>query len=188
MRPEYRNKIDEKYKRKIEQIVRRPSKEEPEEPTRPCPYCDTPLTETELDCGECKNFLPYCIATGKHMTLLNFTTCPSCSFPALFPDFKALLEKTNGTCPMCTETIALEKLVVIKDAKEYLKKLNNLSEDDEGKTTVDGDDERLLKMAKGKENANILIDNGDNSVSSSMENVKKSTETSGGMGVGGLVI
>ena len=39
LRPEHRSGIDEKYKRKIEAIVRRPQRsEEPESNTR-CPFC-----------------------------------------------------------------------------------------------------------------------------------------------------
>ena len=45
MRPEYRGGIEEKYKRRIEQIVRRPNKEEAEEPSSPCPFCATPLPD-----------------------------------------------------------------------------------------------------------------------------------------------
>ncbi|KAL7981697.1 hypothetical protein Chor_010892 [Crotalus horridus] len=65
MRPEYRNQIDPKYKRRIETLVRRPdtSEGEGEEPTTPCPYCEFMLPECELLCPGCKNNLPYCIAT-----------------------------------------------------------------------------------------------------------------------------
>lgn len=66
MKPEYRNKIDEKYKRKIEQIVRRPEKDAVDsnfDVKTPCPYCESPVLSTSLDCDECKNHLPYCIAS-----------------------------------------------------------------------------------------------------------------------------
>jgi WD repeat-containing protein 19 len=65
MRPEYRGLVDAKFKRKIEQIVRRPEKDEnpKEENKTPCPFCSNPVPETMLDCIECKNHLPYCIAT-----------------------------------------------------------------------------------------------------------------------------
>uniref|UniRef100_A0A8D0PNN3 WD repeat-containing protein 19 n=1 Tax=Sus scrofa TaxID=9823 RepID=A0A8D0PNN3_PIG len=63
MRPEYRNKIDAKYKKKIEAMVRRPDTSETEEATTPCPFCEFLLPECELLCPGCKNNIPYCIAT-----------------------------------------------------------------------------------------------------------------------------
>ena len=63
MRPEYRNQIDLKYKKKIEMIVRKPDKTEEEEPLSQCPYCGFQLPETELLCPECKCSIPYCIVT-----------------------------------------------------------------------------------------------------------------------------
>lgn len=67
MRPETRGQIDEKYKKKIEAIVRKPQRMEEEEPTSACPYCSSPVEETVLECGQCQNTLPYCIATVKLM-------------------------------------------------------------------------------------------------------------------------
>lgn len=58
MRPEYRNNIDLKYKKKIEMIVRKPDKTEEEEALTSCPYCSFQLPETALMCPECKNNLP----------------------------------------------------------------------------------------------------------------------------------
>ena len=63
MRPEYRDKIDLKYKKKIESIVRKPDKSHIDEAVTPCPYCDTELPETELVCPGCKNNIPYCCVT-----------------------------------------------------------------------------------------------------------------------------
>ena len=63
MRPEYRQQIDPKFKRKIEQIIRRPENDDFEEDSSPCPYCSTMVKETDLKCDDCKNVIPYCIAT-----------------------------------------------------------------------------------------------------------------------------
>lgn len=63
MRPETRGQIDERYKKKIEAIVRKPQKTEEEEKTSPCPFCSSPVEETSLECAQCQNSLPYCIAT-----------------------------------------------------------------------------------------------------------------------------
>lgn len=63
MRPETRGQIDERYKKKIEAIVRKPQKSEEEEKRSPCPFCSTAIEETSLECAQCQNSLPYCIAT-----------------------------------------------------------------------------------------------------------------------------
>ncbi|XP_033108550.1 WD repeat-containing protein 19-like isoform X2 [Anneissia japonica] len=119
MRPEYRNKIDLKYKRKIEAIVRRPDKTEEDEPTSPCPYCNFDLESTELVCPGCKNNIPYCVVTGCHMVKDNWSVCPQCNFPALYSEFSSLLE-TDDTCPMCSETVKQGKVYKIDDPSPYL--------------------------------------------------------------------
>ena len=48
MRPEYRQKLDPKYKKKIEQIVRKPERTEAAEEESPCPYCKTSVKVTSL--------------------------------------------------------------------------------------------------------------------------------------------
>ncbi|XP_030349246.1 WD repeat-containing protein 19 isoform X1 [Strigops habroptila] len=119
MRPEYRNKIDLKYKKKIEAVVRHPSTTATEEPTTACPYCAFQLPECELLCPSCKNNLPYCIATGRHMVRDDWTVCPHCHFPALYSEFKNMLE-TENTCPMCSERIDVAHLKKINDCTQYL--------------------------------------------------------------------
>ncbi|KAJ3028907.1 UNVERIFIED_CONTAM: WD repeat-containing protein 19 [Siphonaria sp. JEL0065] len=122
MRPEYRNLVDAKYKRKIEQIVRRPDKEENtiSEKLSPCPYCQYMVPETSLDCIECKNHLPYCISTGKHMVLEEWSACPSCEFPSLLSGFKLVVSQTNA-CPMCNCDLKVEDLKVAPNAEELLR-------------------------------------------------------------------
>uniref|UniRef100_A0A8C6ZUB4 WD repeat domain 19 n=1 Tax=Nothoprocta perdicaria TaxID=30464 RepID=A0A8C6ZUB4_NOTPE len=120
MRPEYRNKIDLKYKKKIEAMVRRPDTSEVEEPTTSCPYCAFLLPECELLCPGCKNSLPYCIATGRHMVRDDWTVCPHCDFPALYSELKAMLQSEN-ICPMCSERIDVGHLEKISDCTQYLK-------------------------------------------------------------------
>ncbi|NXA13229.1 WDR19 protein, partial [Sapayoa aenigma] len=120
MRPEYRNKIDPKYKKKIETMVRRRETSETEEPTTACPYCAFQLPECELLCPSCKNNLPYCIATGRHMVRDDWTVCPHCDFPALYSEFKNMLQ-TENVCPMCSKRINIVDLKKINDCTEYLK-------------------------------------------------------------------
>ncbi|KAJ3412566.1 WD repeat-containing protein 19 [Chytridiales sp. JEL 0842] len=125
MRPEYRPLVDAKFKRKIEQIVRRPEKDEAsvpreDEKVTPCPFCSCPVPETVLDCNECKNHLPYCIATGKHMTIQDWSTCPSCQFPALYKDFKELVAKTSQ-CPMCAASVDPSKIALSPNPQDLLR-------------------------------------------------------------------
>ncbi|KAK7079281.1 WD repeat-containing protein 19 [Halocaridina rubra] len=109
MRPETRGSIDEKYKKKIEAIVRKPQKTEEEEPSTPCPYCSTPVIETDLECGHCQNALPYCIATGRHILAEDITICPNCKFPAIRNELLKLVEDGED-CPMCNTGLTAEKL------------------------------------------------------------------------------
>ncbi|KAJ3113681.1 WD repeat-containing protein 19 [Physocladia obscura] len=101
MRAEYRNLIDAKYKRKIEQIVRRPDGEENTvvEKVSPCPYCAYMVTETSLDCTECKNHLPYCISTV---------------------EFQSIVSQMH-TCPMCHTELKVEQLSIATNADELLR-------------------------------------------------------------------
>ncbi|XP_012499967.1 PREDICTED: WD repeat-containing protein 19 [Propithecus coquereli] len=120
MRPEYRNKIDAKYKKKIEAMVRRPDTSETEEATTPCPFCEFLLPECELLCPGCKNNIPYCIATGRHMLKDDWTVCPHCGFPALHSEFKTMLN-TESTCPMCSERLNCTQLEKLSDCTQYLR-------------------------------------------------------------------
>ncbi|KAM4807652.1 WD repeat-containing protein 19 [Rhinophrynus dorsalis] len=120
MRPEYRNKIDIKYKKKIEAMVRRPDTSEIEEDTTPCPFCGYQLPECELLCPGCKNNLPYCIVTGRHMVKDNWCVCPHCDFSALYSEFKSMLE-SESTCPMCSEQVTAKELKKVEDCSVYLR-------------------------------------------------------------------
>ncbi|XP_037327609.2 WD repeat-containing protein 19 isoform X1 [Pungitius pungitius] len=119
MRPEYRNKIDPKYRKKIEAMVRRPDTSELEDETTPCPFCGFQLPQNELLCISCKNNVPYCIATGRHMLKEDWCVCPHCEFPALYSQFILLLE-TETVCPMCSETLSVEQIKKIPDCSQYL--------------------------------------------------------------------
>ncbi|XP_053560025.1 WD repeat-containing protein 19 [Bombina bombina] len=120
MRPEYRSKIDVKYKKKIEAMVRRPDNSEIEEESTPCPFCGFQLPECELLCLGCKNSLPYCIVTGRHMVKDDWCVCPHCDFSALYSEFKKLLE-SETTCPMCSEKVTGSQLKRVLDCTMYLK-------------------------------------------------------------------
>jgi WD repeat-containing protein 19 len=129
MRPEYRQKIDAKYKKKIEQIVRRPDKAEEEEPATPCPFCSHAVPETKLFCPDCKNNLPYCIFTGRHMVRDDWTICPRCDFPALYSEFVRYAQSDDAVCPMNGESIKADELTAVSDPSSYLKEMTELTED-----------------------------------------------------------
>nr|CAB3267687.1 WD repeat-containing protein 19-like [Phallusia mammillata] len=119
MRPEYRNKIDPKYKKKIEDIVRKTggNQEEEDERTTPCPYCGSELAETDLICPGCRNTLPYCVATGRHVTRDNLTNCPRCQFPAISSELQRYLD-VEPSCPMCAERVSSDELIRIRNPEK----------------------------------------------------------------------
>jgi WD repeat-containing protein 19 len=121
MRNEYRNQVDKKYRKPIEAFVRRPIQEEPDEKLSSCPYCSFDIPETLLDCPSCKNSLPYCITTGKHMLVHDWTCCPSCHFPSLYTTF---VERINAEqkCAMCNQIVQLSAINKINDPRAELMK------------------------------------------------------------------
>ncbi|KAK6324407.1 hypothetical protein J4Q44_G00037490 [Coregonus suidteri] len=124
MRPEYRHKIDPKYRKKIEAMVRRPDTSEIEEVSTPCPYCGFLLPQCDLICPGCKNNLPYCIATGHHMLKEDWSVCPHCEFPALYSQLILLLEM-ESVCPMCSETLSVNQVEKMDDCSRYAPNLSN---------------------------------------------------------------
>eukprot|EP00736_Rhodelphis_marinus_P010453 Rmarinus@m.5781 len=121
MRPEYRKNIKEELRKKIEAIVRKRNQSakkdnEVEEELTPCPHCKTNISETELECRACKNSIPYCIATGKHMVFDDWSSCPNCAFPALY---SAMLKLNQ--CPMCEGALVPGAVQKIDDPTMNLK-------------------------------------------------------------------
>ncbi|XP_028136974.1 WD repeat-containing protein 19 [Diabrotica virgifera virgifera] len=127
MNPEYRKNIDPKYSKKIEAVIRKPSKgvkdgeasEDPVEPLTPCPFCENMLPETEITCNTCKNNIPFCIVTGRHIVTADLTACPECDFPAIRSEFIQIAED-DPHCPMCSMRIDITRLEPIQDSKPYL--------------------------------------------------------------------
>ena len=122
MRPEHRPNIDEKYRKKIEGIVRKPPQRQnngengnlEESPKlTPCPYCSEDVLESELYCGHCKSTLPYCVVTGYHIISTDLTVCQSCFFPGFRSEMLRLAQGNDGKgepCPMCGELLEANAL------------------------------------------------------------------------------
>lgn len=129
IRPENIEQIPPKFKSKIEGIARRPVKAEDEaEPLTPCPSCGFEIPETKLDCPSCKNLLPFCLASGKHMIIQDYSKCPSCLMPANYSELKRVLE-AEPVCPMCAAEVMPIQVKVSDDAQGEFKDLMNLMKD-----------------------------------------------------------
>eukprot|EP00357_Protocruzia_adherens_P031508 CAMPEP_0115034576 /NCGR_PEP_ID=MMETSP0216-20121206/40747_1 /TAXON_ID=223996 /ORGANISM="Protocruzia adherens, Strain Boccale" /LENGTH=1399 /DNA_ID=CAMNT_0002413515 /DNA_START=36 /DNA_END=4235 /DNA_ORIENTATION=- len=122
-KPENRGNIEEKFKKKIERIVKKPVKEdEIEEAKSPCPYCQTHIPETELYCVHCNNNLPFCLASGKHMILDDWSKCDESGFPAIYYEYKKVLEN-SPTCPMCENETLPTNIRKVVDPQAELQRL-----------------------------------------------------------------
>ncbi|GMS90421.1 hypothetical protein PENTCL1PPCAC_12596, partial [Pristionchus entomophagus] len=119
MSPDHRPKIDQRYAKKIEQLVRKgaplssSAQAEVEEST-PCPFCFKNVINSTLICDHCKSRLPYCIVTGRHVLADDFAVCPNCDFPAIRSEMIRDMKSSNYTCPMCEEPVEMEQLTPIE--------------------------------------------------------------------------
>jgi WD repeat-containing protein 19 len=142
MRPEYRESVEERYRKKIEALVRRPSEEEAGEEEAACPFCSASVPAYDLSCGTCKSALPYCIFTGRHMTVDDCTACPVCRFPAMASVMARVISvAARGaalplpgvaaepgplpeppTCPMCSVGLTGHVVVPMRDPVAFLRR------------------------------------------------------------------
>jgi len=122
MRPEYRDQVAVKYKKKIELMVRKPDKdaEEVEEPMVPCVFCSMAGPETELQCFSCQNIIPVDVATGKRVLLEDWGECPCCHFACTRQQFMRILQ-AESRCPMCNEEVPVESVQRLTDPLAKLK-------------------------------------------------------------------
>ena len=137
MKPENREQIDPKFKRKIENLVRKSAglrrssidyddnlmtnghAEINELVEMNCPFCDNQVIQTELTCNQCKNNIPFCIATGYHIVKDDLTICPNCQFPAIMTHFITLIQH-DKSCPMCGQHVDLDNISQVQDVKSIL--------------------------------------------------------------------
>ncbi|TPP67270.1 WD repeat-containing protein 19 [Fasciola gigantica] len=138
LRPEYRDKLDPKHRRKFETLIRRPDRKSmnneagagapdadsnsvENERLTPCPSCLHPLLASVLYCTECRSTLPYCIITGNHVIKNDLTVCPGCQFPANYSDMMSFVENTESpTCPMCSAELKRDSIRRITDPSKVL--------------------------------------------------------------------
>jgi WD repeat-containing protein 19 len=105
MRKEYREKLGAR-RSKVETMVRKrnPNASQAEDAMSPCAFCEFKFPSHNLDCPSCRNTVPFCIATGRHMCLDDWSMCPGCDLPALHSEFSTVLDKMQK-CPMCSTAL-----------------------------------------------------------------------------------
>jgi len=64
-RGDHLKEVNPKTRKKIENVARKPVKEEPRDEESACPFCNKPFSSYELSCPNCMNNVPFCIASGK---------------------------------------------------------------------------------------------------------------------------
>jgi len=116
MQPEHRPKIVTKVRKTIEKLVRRPPSKEEEDEVSPCCFCFFKLSNAQLNCPQCKNDLPFCTITGRHMVASDYSNCPECKMPALYSELMELT-KENCTCYICKAPIIKEKVRKLERAE-----------------------------------------------------------------------
>mmetsp|Transcript_128986 Transcript_128986/g.223824 ORF Transcript_128986/g.223824 Transcript_128986/m.223824 type:complete len:1375 (+) Transcript_128986:101-4225(+) len=129
MRPEHRPQISEQYKKKIENIVRKPitdDAKEVNENTSPCMYCNFMIPESQLDCPNCKNISPFCIVTGMRMLRDDWSYCNSCFFPARRTAFLAAATNDTCGCPMCDNVMKISELPLVPDPSSFIAEYKSL--------------------------------------------------------------
>merc|ERR1712061_596366 len=127
MSAEHRPHISEQYKKKIENIVRKPAPEtdDAKEVMSPCMYCAATLADSLLDCANCKNISPFCIFSGMRMLRDDWSYCPSCKFPARRTALTAAVQ-AGDNCPMCDSEIKAADVPVVADASAFIQEFKSL--------------------------------------------------------------
>ena len=125
MRKENRDQIPDAFKKKISNIALKNLKDHEDEPEElsECPFCKENIPITQLECNNCKNSIPFCIASGRHMTLKDWCICPVSNMPALLTQYKQILTEDDMTCPMTDQIVNIHKLKLAADPAAELKSL-----------------------------------------------------------------
>lgn len=62
------------------------------------------------------------------MVLKEWSSCPACKMPAIYPDFKRLLE-AEPICPMCEQNVPAMSITLASDPEAEFKALTALMKD-----------------------------------------------------------
>jgi WD repeat-containing protein 19 len=133
MRQEYRGDIPEKYKKKIESIVRKHKStiEDPEEQATFSPYDSTVrVPVTELMCPTTRQEIPFCICTGYHVVADDMCICPNSKMPAIYSEYVSWIE-SNGTDPITDKPVNLSDVRRLSDPTDFLDSYNKIEEEQE---------------------------------------------------------
>jgi len=131
MRSEYRSDIPEKYKKKIESIVRKNKSgdADPEEDATFSPYDATVrVPVTGLMCPTTNNELPWCICTGYHVVANDMCLCPNTQMPAIYSEYVKWVEK-NGTDPITDKPVNISDIRRLSDPSDFLESYNQAAEE-----------------------------------------------------------
>lgn len=128
--PQYRQGMDSKIRRKVENIVRRHGAEQEDggstglddEAMSPCPFCNTFLPLTELQCpGLHATSIPMCIVSGRHMEREDWCLCPNSRLPALYSAYLDYIEIEGKEAkevvdPVCGRPVTAMQLIRVAPA------------------------------------------------------------------------
>lgn len=128
MKQENRDQIDAKFRKKIENLVRKSSRtpmvaaEELQKElaisTSQCPYCSEMVKDDVFTCHSCLGYIPFCIASGMHIRKDDLTKCPKCQFPASKRYLLDLMSLKVHQCPMCEQEIDLEQIQPVSQLQD----------------------------------------------------------------------
>lgn len=116
-----------KFKKNVQSIIRRPNSEVEEQERSLCPITGSCISCMDLECptSRSKELLPMCIASGKHVVLDDFCTCPISGFAAIYSEYATLLrefsetsenEDVAGEDPVFQIPLSLKDLKRVSDA------------------------------------------------------------------------
>ena len=139
MGSENRKEINEKFRKKIEAIVRkkRGVLENVETEATPSPYdSKVRVPVDELVCPTTRNDIPWCIVTGYHMRTDDWCICPNTNMPALYSKYiewcQTETRGEDGPCdPITGKPVDVNSIVKISDPSGYLESYNSSGENDE---------------------------------------------------------
>lgn len=118
---EYGDKIPEKYKKPVEQVVRKHKKgEHIDFEYRSCCSCGENVVLGALNCENCMAVLPLDSATGAQITLADYCECPTCLWACSKLGFFDIygeedVKNNQCICLMCGSKINIEQPLIVTE-------------------------------------------------------------------------